>query len=124
MTGGSNITSSRASDDKMYPSASINAAAAVAVAAAARHPVSGFIPFSCLSTFFFLFFFPSSPLTYTLDRNDWHDHRDKNKTVKDLKYRDISYRAHESIVWIFVFSRAELCDSIRRYRHNEFDVHV
>lgn len=57
MTGGSNITSSRASDDKMYPSASINAAAAVAVAAAARHPVSGFIPFSCLSTFFFSFFF-------------------------------------------------------------------
>lgn len=55
MTGGSNITSSRASDDKMYPSASINAAAAVAVAAAARHPVSGFIPFSCLSTFFFFF---------------------------------------------------------------------
>ena len=57
MTGGSNITSSRASDDdKMYPSASINAAAAVAVAAAARHPVSAFISFSRLSIFFFFLF--------------------------------------------------------------------
>lgn len=68
MTGGTNITSSRASDDKMYPSASINAAAAVAVAAAARHPVSAFISLSRLLIFLFFFSFASFS-SYVLTRS-------------------------------------------------------